>query len=71
MGAKGTSHMSVDKEIDTAEKPVYGTYHTLRQIAPDSRMGLVGLRNLGNTCFLNSALQCLVNTQPLTDYFLL
>ena len=36
----------------------------------NSRKGIVGLKNVGNTCYLNSTIQCLSNTKLLTKYFL-
>jgi ubiquitin carboxyl-terminal hydrolase 8 len=32
--------------------------------------GLSGLVNIGNTCYMNAAIQCLSNTTMLTEYFL-
>lgn len=35
---------------------------------PSQTSGLNGLRNIGNTCFMNSVVQCLSNTRPLLEY---
>lgn len=48
----------------------FGLHNAVRRTTPMRKPGLCGLDNLGNTCYMNSALQCLGNTTPLADYML-
>lgn len=36
----------------------------------DARYGLTGIRNINNSCYLSSSLQCLSHSIGLTNYFL-
>lgn len=64
LAARGTHSTG---PVQQKQRLGYG-YRSNRKVKPDVR-GIVGLRNLGNTCYMNSSLQCLLQLEQLGNYF--
>ncbi|EXC30681.1 Ubiquitin carboxyl-terminal hydrolase 5 [Morus notabilis] len=69
--SKGSSR-SYSTDLPQSQTPAResdNTYGVSGVSTRGSSGGLTGLLNLGNTCFMNSAIQCLVHTPEFAKYF--
>ena len=69
---KGLNDKLIQKneEINILKNELVNLRKKIDEITKPKEPILIGLNNIGATCYMNATLQCLSNTKQLTDYFL-
>lgn len=70
-GRTSTSYIPPNSQANSGRNSPAPQHNTRSRSQKSGRsQGSVGLSNLGNTCYMNSALQCVRSVEELTKYFL-
>ena len=59
-----------EQKIIKKEKELIQRENIIAEIEKKNKIVLIGLNNIGATCYMNATLECLSNTKELTEYFL-
>ena len=59
-----------NNEINLLQNKIINLQKKNDELTKPKEIILIGLNNIGATCYMNATLQCLSNTKPLKEYFL-
>ena len=70
LNIKNNQLIEKENKLKKKEKELIQRETKIKDEESKNKVVLIGLNNIGATCYMNATLQCLSNTRKLTEYFL-
>ena len=70
LNIKNNQLIEKENKLKKKEKELIQRETKIKNEESKNKVVLIGLNNIGATCYMNATLQCLSNTRKLTEYFL-